>query len=324
MNSQEQFALLLGRIYGQPGKVNLALMQAVADSSGRSLEYGADQAGRRHLLALIAPDYAFTEMRGEAVELTEWHSPDGAARYLDLVCSSEDLAGTFALLADSVVARVQTSDEPPHVALLRSLDDWKRLMRPARSVTEESARGIFGELHVLGMLADVNPHFAVEAWSGPTGSVHDFQTANGDLEVKTSAREGLEIVVSSLAQLDVIDRTQLVLVRVQVVSSPTGMTLSDMANVLAARGCNKAELVRRISEAGVMLGVDRDDHRFVVLGRPILWRVDDGFPGIRSADLPPGRREAISKVSYTLNLALADDPLHEDDALSYMQGMMSA
>lgn len=315
--AREKFALLLTDVFAAPNARLVYLVDGATDRAGQRLQFGADPLAQLHILAPITPDYAYTPQRGEQIELTEWTHPETRERYLDLLCRAESLAHVFGLLADSVVDRIVTKGELCHGALLGALHDWQDLLRPARALSEDAARGLFGELSILKMLAARNPLYAVESWTGPDKAKHDFSTPSGDLEVKSSAREGLDVKISSLTQLDRLSDIPLTLVRVQVASSPAGKNIGDLVDELESTGCLRSEIVHRMASVGFLLGVDSDQHRFEVQ-RPLLaWDVGPDFPGLRASDLPETRRNAITQLSY--NLSLTDAPgLLTGDALDQL------
>lgn len=322
-DSWTAYGLLLAQVWEGSQESVMVVRDMLGHDQGQLL-LGADTKGKRHVLAQIPEDYAYVPLKGAAIELTEWRHPQSQERFLDLVCHSEPLGQVFSLLADDVVERIQREQYRPHLAILAALDDWKRLLRPARELSEEAARGLYGELVLLKRLAERNPVYAFEAWTGPSGNVHDFTTARGDLEVKTSAREGREVEISSLRQLDQMGGGPLVLVRVHVASSPQGQSLGDMVEDLVTIGCLRAVLVEHLEAAGFLVGVDQDNHRFVALEHPSAWLVDDRFPGLRSDDLPPERGTAITRISYTLDLLGAPGELTAERLDEFMDGMMES
>lgn len=321
--ANEKFTLLLADIFAAPGERLLFLVDAARDSAGHVLQFGADPLAQLHILAPIPPEYAYTPQRGERIELTEWTHPASGERFMDLLCRAESLAQVFGLMADSVVERIVNRGELCHSALQGALHDWQELLRPAKTMSEDSARGLFGELTVLKLLAARNPIYAVECWTGPDQEKHDFSTPNGDLEVKSSAKEALEVTISSLGQLDRLGGVSLTLVRVQVASSPSGHSIGDLVDELEAMGCLRAEIVHRMAGAGFMLGVDSDDHRFEVQESPIAWEVGPDFPGLRKSDLPEGRREAITRLSYNLSLADAPGQLDQAQLIHVLEWVMA-
>ncbi|SCQ47129.1 Hypothetical protein PFR_JS7-2_2054 [Propionibacterium freudenreichii] len=184
-------------------------------------------------------------------------------------------------------------------------------------------RGLFGELWVLSLLAKQNPFFALDSWRGPRGDAHDFIAPRGQLEVKSSKREGLDVTISSLAQLDRAPGTSLGLVRLHIDSSPDGQGIDDMVEKLTGMGCPRATVIESIGAMGFLVGVDADDFRFIVPTPPLAWHVTDDFPGLRSTDLPEDRREAITQLKYSLNLIGAPGQMSSDEFDSYTEAMMS-
>lgn len=318
-DAYEQFGLLLSSVWSGQHSATLFTRFATPESE---LRFGADTAGQRHVLAPITDEYAFTPHRGAELELSDWTDPQSRQRYLDLICKSEPLAQVFCALADSIIDRIQTRHEPPHVAVLGALTDWRRLLRPARELTEEAARGLYGELFILKRLAGRNPLYAVDSWTGPDRMVHDFTTPNGELEVKSSAREGLDVVISSLDQLDTVADAPLTLVRVHVEASPSGQCLEDLVNELITLGVLRSTLIERLAVAGFLLGVDADTYRFTSPSVPMSWEITDAFPGLRTTDLPENRRGAITRLTYNLSLVGAPGQLSSEQFDSFLDRMM--
>lgn len=321
-DSGTEFALLRATLFGGDGQA-LMLLKHIAGDTDSGLQLGVDQHGRRHVLAAIPEDYALRPKSGESVTLDEWRAPGGRGRFMDLVCGADPLRQVFAALADDIAERVNRQGLAPEAAILAALEDWHKLLRPAKSLSEEAARGLFGELTVLRWLAKHNPHFAADSWTGPDGATHDFSTGQGDIEVKTSSQEGLEVVISSLSQLDRVGDAPLVLVRVHVASAATGQNVAELVDDLVNAGCLRSVLVEKIGRAGMLLGVDADEHRFVVDSEPTAWEVDDDFPGLRSHDLPAERRAPITRVQYTLSLVGARQPLSAGSLETVLSRMMA-
>lgn len=321
--SSEQYALLLADLWGRERPPSLIVRQVPSElPSASRLLLAVDAEGRRHVLAPIAEDYAFVPERGQSVELTDWHHPQTTVRYLDLLCLDETLTQAFEQLTDSIIDRVERR-QAPHIAMQEALFDMRNLLKRSRLLTEEAARGIFGELAVLGWLAERNPIYALEAWTGPEGHVHDFSTKNGDLEVKSAANGSRVVVISSLEQLDEVADTPLALVRLHLQSAPQGENLGDAVERLVTSGCNRADLVAKLEAAGFRLGIDSDEHRFVLEDEPLAWRVGPDFPGLRSSDLPDERRNAILRVTYSLDLLAATGDLGPVERETYFDGMMT-
>lgn len=288
--------------------------------------FGLDRHEARHLLVPVPADHAIEPLTGEALRVGVWENnghtgiPD---RFLDLRCTSSQLADVFAVLADNVLGRIREIPNEAPSALLAALDEWQRLLHTSRGLGSDQARGLFGELVVLKELARTNAPKAVERWTGPDKELHDFTTTRGDIEVKTSASDGMSVIISSLIQLDRIGPAPLVLVRVAVQSSPQGQSIDELVEELVSMGCPSGPLARRLSTVGHVPGLE-DAERFVQLVPLRGWLVGDDFPALRKSDIPPSRRDAISGVSYTVNLAAAPSELSQDELEAWFHTVVSA
>lgn len=287
---------------------------------------GLDRQERRHLLVPVADDFAIDPFTGEALRLGEWTNTERAdlpRRFLDLCCTSGRLGEVFASLVDDVLARITLAPNEAPTAIHAGLDDWQRLLNASTALGSEQARGLFGELLVLRELARTNAPHAVQCWTGPDSAAHDFTTPRGDIEVKTSSADGLDVTVSSLIQLDHIGPAPLVLVRVAVQASPQGESIDELVADLETMGCPPGALHQRLSMVGHTPHLPEAE-RFVLVGPLRGWLVGDDFPGLRRSEIPETRRDAISRVSYTISLAGAPGALSEAELTSWFSSVVSA
>lgn len=317
-SAREGFLLLLTDMWGS-GRDRPLARDAGAGESGLLL--ALDRQENRHLLAPVAADFVFTESTGDNLKLTDWRFPGSGQRYLDLMCTSPSLAGTFNHLADDVIGKVVENELSPALALQQTLAEWRRLLREAATLSEEKLRGLFGELVTLRELAQLNPYQAISTWAGPQGGRHDFISTAGDIEVKTSAGEGLAVVISDLAQLDQPDQRDLVLVRHQVMTDPTGTSLEALVDELCELGLVREELTGELARVGFIPGAQMPETRFHLVDTQ-RWRVNEEFPGLRSSDLPHHRRDGIRKITYTLDLTGAGDPLSDEQYGAFLRRMI--
>lgn len=323
MNSMRTFNLLIGTLWGDQDAESMLSHVVASDREGNPLKLGVDRNDRRFILTPIDQSFSFAGEMGAAIELGEWRKSGDDQRHLAITCSSPELAEVFGAFADNIVHRVEAENSTTE-AMLVAMKDWKRLFKPAPAISQEVARGLFGELWVLQQLASRNPHIAVQRWTGPDGDPHDFMSEERHLEVKTSQSEGLGITVSSLAQLDTVGDVPLALVRLRVRGQPEGRNIGDMVEELTRMGAYRHDLVLKLGEMGFVLGADPDEHRFTVVDDPVIWEVNDDFPGLRSRDIPEERREAITRVSYTLDLLSAPGRLEDSDALDVLVDQLVA
>lgn len=307
--SRREYGLLFARLYSDDGMHMAA--RAVPDID-HDLRYAVDDTGRRHLLLAVDHGFAFQPIHGDVLRLQDMNDPRDGSRYMDLSCEGEAQAEVFSSLVDDVVSRLQQVEHRPEDELLTALANWQALLKPARELSRERRLGIFGELTILRRLASINPHWAVDRWTGPSGGLHDFSTPGMDLDVKATSAEGLTVTISSLDQLDAREGFELDLVRARIVPASDGQTLGELVEEIVDCGVDRSTLIQKLVEAGFRYGIDEDDERFVLADEPRAWRVDDDFPGLRTVDIPEARRSAISKVSYTLDLNTAPESTRVD------------
>lgn len=317
-DSLRSFQLLLGSLDEQRA---LVFLPATTIPDG-DVHYAVDASGIRHLLVPVAPDHAFTEQHGETLQISRGVSPRGTGPVIDLSCGSEALAGVFSIMVDDIVTKI--TREPTRAAsiLFATVSDWRKLLQSAHSLSEEASRGLFGELVVLERLAKRNSHYSLDCWTGPLGDPHDFSGARADLEVKTSMAEGQEVAITSLDQLDSVGDKTLALVRVRVRKSSSGRRITDLMEALIELGCDRNQLVQTAAEAGFIHGVSNDPQAYEV-AEVLGWKVTSSFPGLRRDDLPEVRREAITRVRYTVDLVNADGALGERGLDEYLQRLVS-
>lgn len=315
----QTYRSLLSHLYGDD---SLAMVKRAVPGDAHGLLYAVDLDSNRHLLLPIDEAYAFKAVLGESLSLSDRVDPDGR-RYMDLCCLSDAYREVFAALVDDIVRRLASGRADAPAQIQQALGEWRRLLRPASEMSPEAARGLFGELVVLEWLARRNPLFALDSWTGPDGDCHDFTTPRGNIEVKTSAKEGLDVDISSLRQLDVMGRQALTLIRLSVAETGDGCTMGQMVDRLASSGVPRTPLVQKLFEAGFTVGSSRDTTRFAVTGSAQSWHVTSDFPALRYGELPPTWRDAITKVRYTLDLATAPGRLSEEDLEAILDKVMS-
>lgn len=84
--------------------------------------------------------------------------------------------------------------------------EWRSFFdRWGAPLSPEEQRGLLGELIVLENLLDNGTASLVGGWLGPSGSLHDFETDDWHIEVKTSIKANPTASIHPLSQLDPTD-----------------------------------------------------------------------------------------------------------------------
>ncbi|MDK9344314.1 PD-(D/E)XK motif protein [Propionibacterium freudenreichii] len=156
----------------------------------------------------------------------------------------------------------------------------------------------FGELWVLSLLAKQNPFFALDSWRGPRGDAHDFIAPRGQLEVKSSKREGLDVTISSLAQLDRAHRTSLGLVRLHSTPPLMDRAFDDMVEKLTGMGMPRATVIESIGGNGFPRGSRRRRFSIHRSTSPTRLACHGRLPGSALHGLAGRPREAITQSVF--------------------------
>lgn len=246
----------------------------------------------------------------------------GGVTMLQFTLDDHQFRDIFQSLCDDLVQRVLATDseEAGAQTLVRNLSRWLRMMkrRGTGALNRERQTGLYGELFVLqSILAPVvGVNKAVDAWTGPTGELQDFQLDGGvAIETKTlSVSRPQSLKISSERQLDDNGFAALLIAHVAVdVQRGTGITLPDIVSQLRellGEGGSRTLFEERLWEAGY-----HDSHAAVYqhgyTHRNQAWyRVTAAFPRIIEADLRPG----MGQVSYVVD-ASACEPFCVDDEI---------
>lgn len=297
-----------------------------------AVRVGLDGFGSRHLLVpLRGGSIARDERSGGVVLVPQELSIDGRQQlFADLVCTRPELNDVFgALAADICLSLEQTGGDPPTI-ISNALARWRELLGRAQATAEfgrASTIGLQGELIVLGRaLVEAGPS-ALLAWTGPQRLHHDFRNGAAAVEVKTTAaREGLRVEVHGLEQLDSSADVHLTLVVVKLIEDPAGDSLPEIVERLLKQVGDRTLLLERIRGSGYAHGEtkppDQAAHwpRFAI-SDILMWPVDDNFPAVRRASLPPSAPAALEQLRYTINMAGAGEPLPPSEAAATLRAL---
>lgn len=312
----EQFVFLAAKAKELSG-TRLLTRSTGLQVEGADILVAVDAADEKHLLVPIS-DGKVAEDRsspgvvlGKRVLIIDNVNKD----FADLHCRIPSLDLVFERLIEDVLSRIELKAAPPAEACRQALDDWRTLLRTATDgPSREKIIGLVGELEVLRLLAGRSPAAALDAWRGPSKSVHDFVRNGAELEVKTTTSvAGNTISVSNIDQLDPSLVDTLHLVVVHAIANEASASLDDRIDQLISLGVPRGELLRKVDDAGYVYesGARIDDRYEVRSVR--AWPVDQAFPGLRAGEIGAHRMKGVSKVKYDLNLDSAPDPLSDKD-----------
>jgi hypothetical protein len=258
----------------------------------------------------LPPATRLPEGRGFAVSFVELDQP-GAATWVCLSRSasgSQDLFATMSAdVLNAMAAAAGMSENSLFQLFLARIAAWQYFMEHGGTpvLGEEAEIGLFGELLMLTDLlaAGLEARVCVDAWRGPGGGLHDFELGCGAIEVKSSLSiQGMPVTISSLAQLDSSPSRPLLLAAMRLTLDGTGTTLPELAAAISARMVPYPPAVLRfrslLLRAGYLETHAEQYHRRFVRQAMRMFAVDEGFPRLTRASVPP----EILEAKYELDL----------------------
>jgi hypothetical protein len=241
----------------------------------------------------------------EAIEL-----PYQGVRYFCLAITRQSSASIdiFSAMLDDIVMVLERSGrtEQEHIAtVIERISGWQRFMSREDDgiLTAEAELGLLGELQVLRSLitAGISAAKAVDWWRGPTDSLHDFVCPLGDIEVKSSTRNGsFSANVAPLDQLDESLVQSLYLAAVQFSLSTSGLRLpqhiDSLRLLLSADQEVVASLDGKLLTAGYHKALaSRYQRQFLYL-LTSFYEVNGEFPRLSKGSVRAGVIEARYRI----------------------------
>lgn len=219
-----------------------------------------------------------------------------------------ELKVLFSQLAQDIDAACRESKGDPGRAVVARLHRWQSLLSAGtRGLLDENAlRGLCAELSFLTTEAvqAFGACAAVTAWVGPLDAPKDFVFETLEIEVKASHRQGREICISSLEQLELCEkqlRLWVLPVRLVAVDDPTPRSVAALVasarHAVEAEPSATAEFDRRLAAGGYE---DRSEYTKIVaeVGAAACFDVREEFPRIERRNTPG----AVVACEYRISL----------------------
>jgi hypothetical protein len=295
-----------------PPEQELRIRDSDVTVAGGSVRHALDRLGRRHLLVPLAIGQEATEDHnscGISLSGRELVDRNRRGRYVDVACELAELRDLFAVFSDDLLERLEVEVAPPAAVCSAVLARWRELFNPRRGplLGREALVGLLAELHFLEHIAERSPARAIDLWTGPDKARADFTGARAAIEVKaTTSRDGVEVVIHGLRQLDEEHLEDAYLYVEQFEAVPTGGdSVPEAISRLLSAGVNRAALMTSLAALGYA-DSDADAYRRMRFDRlsTRTFRVTaPGFPRLIPAALSvPSLAERIYHVNYTIDV----------------------
>lgn len=215
----------------------------------------------------------------------------------------------YSLCIDLINASVGcVSDEQAMNAIKNKYVIWRKMFRKAKSsMTEESYKGMFGELYFLKhyLWDKIGLCNAIRSWSGPDMMAKDYSYKSDWYEIKTISTNSNSVSISSLTQLEAESQGHLVIVRVEQMSNEydegdcsVEKLISDIMRSIDDETIKELFVSKILSYGYDFDGGENLFHRYRVASGK-FYLVDNNFPRITTDSVP---YEEIVKVTYSLAL----------------------
>lgn len=184
---------------------------------------------------------------------------------------------------------------------------WRKLFgrRQSLLLDKQEIKGLMGELYELKnrLIPEYDYKNAVKSWMGPLLGHKDFEINNTWYEIKTINDGAVQLIISSLEQLESDLDGHLIVVRVEETSENNEKALNINQLVLqiidAIEDPEVLEEFRiKLDNMGYSADPEYDSHNYVIKGSD-AYTVNDSFPRLKRKDID----KSIGNVKYTIVIA---------------------
>jgi hypothetical protein len=233
---------------------------------------------------------------------------------------SEQVTSLSAYIIDAIDPAGTDSEK----TVLGVLKEWKKLfVEDSSAFGYEKVVGLWGELHILNKLIDINEEKALSVWTGPIRGSHDFAGIDSSIECKTTTNKIVKNVhISSVYQLvpPGLDGT-LTLAYVQIEErARDGKSLTAFIEETAKRLTHPEVFFEKLSHLGYERNVTKTAHTEMAFGlcKESYYDVAGDFPRVVPTSFAGGKIPAdVEEISYTIDLRQSDKHLIPEDIVHH-------
>jgi hypothetical protein len=215
------------------------------------------------------------------------------------------------LVEDIITAILPAPDDQSMLNIFISrLLSWQHFLaiHGPEGLSKEAQQGLYGELWFLRhyLLKHLEPAKAINAWTGPNGTPHDFQFQHCAIEVKTASSKQLQqIKISNERQLDETHVPALYLFHLSLdISRADGESLPEMIKILREIIKDNPLVLQTFEKILLVAGyldthTDRYLQNYYHIREYNIFKITDDFPRIIEQDL----RSGVGDVHYAISVA---------------------
>lgn len=204
-----------------------------------------------------------------------------------------------------VVCEKAGSSKAVSVALIR-WKFWKNMFgkRNFQFLSKMEIKGLLGELLELKnfFIEKYGVAKAIESWRGPLLGHKDFEIENTWYEIKSVSESAMQVLISSVEQLESDEEGHLIVVRLEETSSTVNNSINLNTIVLSIIDTIEDPeyldlFITKLHAIGYELNREYDDYNYLHKSTQ-CYLVNDEFPRLRRANL----NSSIGNVQYSILL----------------------
>lgn len=274
---------------------------------------GYDEKFRRTLL-IIGNVKTKIPPSSQSVEIKQWRRRDGKFSLTLSLLSEDESAVFFEMCRDLLTVTENSSDESDALKKFwQRYEHWQKLFTAAKNdlLTPEQQRGLIGELLFLRkqILDERRPLTeAVGGWFGALKEHQDFFYGESWYEIKTVMEQAEKIRISSLEQLSLERRGELVVYRLGNTAGDFSsfdlkcFTLNSLVKNLSellSENLSAAQNFEALLFTAGYVRREEYDEKIYRLVEILRFGVDETFPRLLKSKLSP----AFVEATYSLKLS---------------------
>lgn len=223
-------------------------------------------------------------------------------------CLDPKLVEVFYGFMDDVIERLETNVDVLQT-LVVAAGEWRSLLQVSQNPLSDSmAAGLYGEVCFLEQLTREIGPTSLNMWQRSERDVHDFIAKGSRIEVKCSSFQNrATVTIHGLRQLEPPTNSTLTLA-VAEVQKHGGETIDNVLERILALGVNRDLLTKKLADSHYVIGMPgADQHTFSLLSWR-YWEIQRATGVLNKSAIEEHIADAISSVSYALNLSALDSP----------------
>jgi hypothetical protein len=165
--------------------------------------------------------------------------------------------------------------------------------------------GLLGELIFLAELTKIDKNKALNSWTGPFRTHHDFNFNNCSYEIKSSLNlASSQIQVNGINQLNPPTNNQLFLLILKLTPDEEGNSIASLIDNLLLNGLDRKLFFEKLSRINIS---EENYNSFsdlrVSLNSTRRYEIDSKFPVLDLSATPSEYIDRFSNINYTLDLS---------------------